>query len=670
MDREKTYLLDWGRYIRFVCYIVLLLTVYASGRLCFFLFNSESLSIDNFSHFLRIFQGGLLFDLSAIAYTNILFALLLLSPVPMSWHNHLDKLGKFYYFVVNSLALILNFGDIIYYQFTGRRTTVAVFKEFKDENPIRFLRFFWDYLPLTLIGLSLIVLWIFLYNRLERRILGVYAWKVSGKVYYGIKSFLLLILIYLSIGAIRGSFGDARPIRPSAALRYTHENPRQAVMVLNTPFVVIRLLGDDPFPLYHYMSDEEAVRYFNPKREVVKPSPFFARFKGRNVVLLIWESCSKEWVGHLNQDIEGYEGYTPFLDSLLKKSFYFERAFANGHISVDAMPSLLAGVPKPNISYVASPYAMNRLNSLPQCLKKVGYQTAFFHNAPRKSMSFDAMANNLSFGIHRSMEDFNDDKQFDGTWGIWDEPFLQYVIGELNEMKEPFFATEFTTSSHTPFVVPAEYETRFPEEVYPFHRVIRYSDYAIQRFFEEAKKCSWYENTLFVLVADHAVAPYIKEYKTNVGHHSIPLLFFDPKGEFVQADKETVVQQSDLLPSLLDLLGVQEPIVAFGQNMFAPEEKHFAYCSLGSAFQMVQGDYALTFDGEKVLTLYNYRKDRYCKRNIKNECPDVVAEMLPYLKAYLQSFSIALHKDHLSFKADSSIFKADSSIFKAEKQDL
>ncbi len=649
---NKKFSLNANTYFNFTLQILLILFIYFVCRLVFFFYNQDSLAIESGANFLNILLGGLRFDLSAIAYTNLLFAVILLFPLSEKFLPKQRRLAKWAYLLVNIVAIILNLGDVIYSRFTGRRTTTSVFTEFGNENPLNFLGFFWDYWHITLIGIILIFGLIYSYRRIdELKLFKAQSLSMGRSSYYFSKTCLLILVIYLSIGAMRGSFGDDRPMRPVAALAYTSANPRQGLMVLNTPFVMIRLLSNESFPIYHYMSKEEANNIFNPVTKEQKRSPLFAKFKGRNLVLIIWESCAKEWVGKLNQDVEGYKGYTPFLDSLMSKSFYFERAFSNGGVSVDALPALIASVPKPNESYIATPYATNKINSLAEYLNEADYETAFFHNAPTGSMHFDAMARNLSYKRYYGMEDFGDDSQYDGRWGIWDEPFLQYMSQELSKLKEPFFATEFTASSHHPFDVPKEYEKRFPPTPESgFHRVIPYSDYALSRFFESAKKEPWYENSLFVIVADHSITPHLKEYQNSIGAFSIPFVFFDPRGELVGSDSETVVSQLDFFPTMLDLMGLDRGLVRFGSNMFNPDETHFAYNSLGSSYQLIQGDYVLQFDGEKVFSLFNYKQDRYLKNNLKGQGLEIEGKLQKLIQVFLQELSERLHNDKLSLK--------------------
>src|SRR5690606_22495772 len=117
---------------------------------------------------------------------------------------------------------------------------------------------------------------------------------------------------------------------------------------------------------------------------------------------------------------------------------------------------------------------------------------------------------------------------FDGMWGIWDEPFMQFMAHKMNTFKEPFFSSFFSLSSHHPYKVPKQYEGVFTKGPLEVQEPIGYTDMALRKFFETASTMPWYKNTLFVLVADHATLSYYPEYKTTAGAFSIPILFYYP----------------------------------------------------------------------------------------------------------------------------------------------
>lgn len=616
--------------------------IYTLCRVVFLAYNADLLSFSGGEAVLFALRGGLVFDLSGLLYVNLLVLSLHLLPIPHKYNLKYQRVTNFAYWSCNIPAFICNLGDTIYYRFSGKRTSLDVFGQFENENPFSFLRFFWDYWHLTLIGIALIGLWVWLYRLVKpnsKPLLGGWAFYITSLLT------LLLALVLASFG-IRGSFNlKDRPIAPNHASYYV-EQPAQRAMVLNTPFVMIRLADKAKMPEFRYFDRHEEI--YSARQERVAPSPWSGAFKGRNVVVIIWESLAKEWVGALNTHIPGYKGFTPFLDSLIAESYVFERAYATGPQSIDAMPALFASLTRPIEPFVRSHYSGNKLRALPAVLASEGYDTRFYHNATNGSMGFDAMAKQMGFAAYRGRTEYGNDADFDGTWGIFDEPFLQYMVQDMATLRQPFFVSEFTTTSHSPYIIPERYHARFPEGRHEQHRCMRYTDFALERFFQTARQQDWYDNTLFVIVADHSVPGDLPYYKNSNGLFAIPIILFDPRGELRGREAERVVGQADVFPTLVDLLGVEQAIISFGNNMLSEVGEHFAVSRIDGAYQFVRGDWAMHYDGEQVLGLYHLKTDPELKRNLKEQTPAVLAEMLPLFRAYLQEFSLRMREDRLT----------------------
>lgn len=647
---SKLNVLQCNVYVALALRLGLVALMYTLMRGIFYLYNKDLLGIDSWHQLGRIFYGGLRFDASAIIYTNVLVILLHLLPLTVRHRPKYQRAIGWIYWLSNIPMLVLNLGDVVYYRFTGRRTSLDVLDEFASEDPLGFVHFLWSYWGITLTGITLVTVWVWLY----RRIAVVVRPTLRRPWLYYISSLVLsTVCVGLSIGAMRGGFLHAtRPISPANASAYV-DKAEQRAMVLNTPFTMLRLIGKPELPPYRFMPDEKATKYFDPiYRPEVQPTPYSGKMRGRNVVVIIWESLAREWVGGLNQDIHDYEGYTPFVDSLLSQSYYFTEAYAGGTKSIDAMPNLFSSVPKPDSPFVLSPYSGNRLSSIAQIARDAGYSTAFFHNAPNGSMGFDAMAHQLGFEYYYGKDEFGDNSQFDGSWGIWDEPFLQFVCRTLGSLQEPFLAAEFTTTSHEPYRLPKDYESVFSEGPLPIHRCVRYTDYALRQFFTLARSQPWYANTLFVITADHAVPGVLEQYKNSRGAFRIPMIFFDPQGMLVGSNSEAIVQQADLMPTLIDLLGLERDVVAFGKNMLAPTGANWAVNTISGGYQLIRDNYLLQYDGERLLGVYDYKVDPKLTQNLKNEKLPEVKGHVEFLQAYLQQFSERMRSNSLVVDKD------------------
>ena len=481
----------------------------------------------------RLFYGGYMFDRSAIIYTNALYIVMMLFPLWLKETPLYHKICKWVFVLVNSITLIINLGDSVYFPYTLRRTTTSVFSEFKNENNLGDV--FWGellehwYLVLLAAGLIFLMWKLYVTPKVQA---SQYASAKQRVAYSGIQLLMLAVITPFGVAACRGGLDSAiRPITISNANEYV-ERPTECALVLNTPFALIRTIGKSVFTVPEYFkSQEELEKVFTPIHNIHKPSALSA-LDAKNVVILIVESFGREYIGALNKELEdgNYKGYTPNVDKLIEQSVTYKYSYCNGRKSIDGMPSVLCGIPMFVEPFVLSPQSMNTYTGLAGILSNEGYNTAFFHGANRGSMGFLAFAKKTGFKEYYGREDyvadrrFGGDADFDGHWGIWDEPFLQYYCAKMSEMKQPFMTTVFTVSSHTPYVIPEKYKDVYPEEGLIMHKCIRYTDMAIGKFFESARKQPWFKNTIFVLTSDHTNLSDHAQYQTDIGGVCSPMI--------------------------------------------------------------------------------------------------------------------------------------------------
>ncbi|MBR6283712.1 MAG: LTA synthase family protein, partial [Muribaculaceae bacterium] len=451
-------------------------------------------------------RGALTFDLSAALYVNALYLVLLLLP----WHGKerpaFHRGLRWLFVVTNALALASNLCDAVYFQYTGRRTTITVLSEFAHEGNLG-----------GIVGTELLRHW---YLVVAFVLLTWLLWRgfvvASHNVpaprwrYYLTQTLALAIAAPLAIVGIRGSAtAGTRPITVSNATQWVNR-PIEAALVLNTPFSIIRSIGKKVFITPNYMTLTDMEATYSPEHR--HPMVDSLSRPGRNVVVLIVESLGKEYIGSMNRDLDSgnYRGYTPFIDSLAARSMTFRYSFANGRKSMDAMPSILAGLPMMVETFFLTPASLNDMQGLPALLQPMGYSSAFFHGGHNISMGFSAFAHTIGFQRYYGLDEYCQSPNhhgmddFDGKWAIWDEPFLQYMLDVLATQPQPFVVGAFTASSHHPYHVPPQYADSLRDEGgRAIHKCVRYTDLALRRFFERAATQPWYRNTVFVLVADH-----------------------------------------------------------------------------------------------------------------------------------------------------------------------
>jgi phosphoglycerol transferase MdoB-like AlkP superfamily enzyme len=387
----------------------------------------------------------------------------------------------------------------------------------------------------------------------------------------------------------------------------------------------------------NYMSDAEVEANYPIVFKKNEPESF----RKLNVVIITLESFGKEYSKYFNTQIDNYQGFTPFFDSLAQQSLYCENSFANGLRSTQGIVSITAGLPVlMDDPYMFSPYQSNRLDGLASLLKSKGYATTFFHGSNPGSMDFDKFANLTGFDTFYDRYGFGNQAEYDGAWGIWDEPMLQFMANKLNNMPQPFYGFFFSLTSHHPFKVPLWFEQKYPN-MDAHDRSFLYADYALSRFFEKARTMSWFGNTLFVLCADHTgVRSRFEEYQTKVGRYKIPIIFYKPN-EIKPTILPKTCQQIDIMPTVLDFLKYDKPYLSFGRSIFNTTEG-YAFQYEENLFQIENNRYVLFFDGEKTTGLFDFKNDILLKKDLKNQMPHEREQLEKTLKSVIQQHHKAM----------------------------
>ena len=604
-------------------------------RIIFIIANKEYYSDTEFSHLLTLIYGGLKFDFASIFYLSAVSFFMMIIPMKFSLKSTYTKIAKYFFVIPISIGLFANLYDTAMFPFNGRRTNFSFFKEFSNENNLLgiLLKGFVDFWPLTLAAAVMIFCLVKFYYRPKIKEEDFLDKKYTLKVLP-----ITLLFIYFFMAGLRGSFlidADHRPMNMNNANQYIKKSNESAI-VLNTPYCILRTAGKISFSDPDYFPKEELETIYTPLHTPKKEK----EMKKLNVVILILESFAKEYSGFFNNN----EGYTPFLDSLYQQGLSFKNSFATGRKSIDAMPSILAGIPYLTDHFFMGMYSNNKVNSIASLLKNKGYYTAFYHGAPNGSMGFLNFSKLAGFEDYYGMSEYCNDpnfnamEDFDGHWSIWDEEFLQFYAKSMGEISQPFVTACFTATSHSPFRIPEKYKERFQEGPQPITKCIQYTDNAIRNFFNTMKKYPWYENTVFVITADHTNQTLSHEYTTDRNVFKVPILFYHP-GSNIKNISEKLVCQTDIMPSILDYLGFDEPYIAFGNSFFSQTDTLGYVVNYSEPlYQISKGEFFLQFDGEKETGFFKPETDIFLKDNLIGTYKEEEEEMLKLLKAEIQQY--------------------------------
>ena len=622
----------------------IVLMLYSVCRILFFLFNKEFFPHIPPGEFGMLMLYGIRFDIASIIYVNIIFILLHLIPNPWFDKTGYQRLLKILFYTFNGIALLLESGDWIYYEYGLKRTSTHELGLTGDTNILpQVIR---DYWSIFLIAFVLILGVEYLYRKTELHRIKKIHIHAPRFIHYPYQIIIMVVLLTFGVIGARGSMQE--PLSPERATDYVDDG-RLTSLIINTPFSVIYAFGHRQLIEPTYFNEEDLKKqfsiYYDNANFYKMPDSLRKTGVKQNVCIIVLESFSKEYIGFFNQG----KGYTPFLDSLMGEGMTFTNAYSNGKSSNQGIVAVTTGIPVlMEEPFISSIYQNNAFEGVGTLLNRVGYSSYFFHGANNGSMQFDRFMKQAGVTGYFGRNEYGNDADFDGNWGIFDEPFLKWTANKMSSLPAPFYTEIFTISSHHPFTVPEQHIGQFPKGPIPMLEVVGYADYALRQFFAEAQKQPWYDNTLFILTADHPGPPLPEHesYQEQVGAHSTWLLMYRPDGEF-KGVNDMVVQQSDLLPTVLDYVGYNGKFTAFGNSVFDTTATRFAYNYHASDYVLINQDFALIYNGGRTVGLYEYQSDSSLTYNKMQDYPDVTNMMQDKIQAIIQTHHHAMIHDKL-----------------------
>jgi phosphoglycerol transferase MdoB-like AlkP superfamily enzyme len=495
-----------------------------------------------------VFFNGIRFDWNATSY--LVLPLILFMVVPKKAYV---KISGYYFFVISFIVFLIEIDDAELINYSGKRLSKDYFLISDDifRQLGQVVINYW-YIPCFVFILSL------LFSSADKYLIK----KIKIK-----KNKIVLVLIFLNviIGFRGGTQRRPLSIQSAFAVNEKHE---VGYLVLNSSFNFLRSLKTKSYQKFLFFTSLEEAKNHLITLDLTKSIlPI-----NTNVVIIILESFSLEYV-----KAGGIKSYAPFFDELGEKGIIYSKHFANGRKSIDLLPAIFSNFPALLEEPLSlSPFQSYPLPSLARELKNNNYSTAFFHGGIKGTMGFDQFCLANGFDKYFSKDDYNGpEEDFDGTWGIFDEPYLKYFASELNKMNEPFFAGVFTLSSHQPYTIPKKYIGKFEKGNLEIHESISYVDNALKEFFEKIKTEKWFKNTLFVVTADHTQKLESEKFQNEIGRFRVPLILFHPTIDLKKHLIDKITQHLDIAPSILDLLGLDHQKFVLGKSILGPNEAAF-----------------------------------------------------------------------------------------------
>lgn len=629
----------------FVALFFASLLFFTTSRLVFLFWNWGFFRSQDLSSLLAAFFYGLRFDIWSVAVLGFMPAVFALVFYKYGKRQWLRAAWLGFFVILQLPGMVLTLGDWEFVNYTGRRFTYDALFALR-EVPGKFWQITLSYWPIFIIGSLMLLAYLtfaFLALRSSRLARATHEFESSSKKKRLIA--LSFALVALALG-LRGGW-QKKPLGFAHAQIFTQ--PMMNNLVLNSSFTFLQTTQRQSLPRVKYFAGfEEMIPLLNgslPGPSVLeghRPS------KPQNVILIIVESLSLEYMGL--KGTEG-EGYTPFLDSLAEQGLFFTNHFANARRSIEGVGAILGGIPALMAEpFLSSQYMSNYFLGIGSAFESRGYHTSFFHGGQNGTFYFDSFIKSVGIQNYYGANEYPNAADFDGTWGIYDEPFLQWMVTQLNSFPRPFFSGVFTLSSHNPFRIPEQYKGKFPKGLGEIHESIGYADFALKRFFAEAAKQAWYQDTLFVITGDHTYKSWRKGWASEIGNYKVPLIFFHPQFKFPKSDTKILAQQIDILPSILDFLGSEGKERNYlSRSVFVPGERTVTIY-LDQRYHLIGRDFFLTHHLASNHYDFFSRQDEAELRSL-SEPAAIKVDYINRLKASIQYFSQGLWDNKIYYPA-------------------
>ncbi len=405
-----------------------------------------------------------------------------------------------------------------------------------------------------------------------------------------------LLVLGLTFLAVRGGWSIA-PMNTSKA--YFSEKQILNYAAINTDwFLLANVLANQKTKgnPYHYFSEQEMK---NMKDSLLVSSTEnqinILKNPRPNVILIIMESFTADLV----KELGGETGVTPKFSELIQQGLLFNHVYSASDRTDKGIVAAISGFPSQAIrSIIKENDKQGNLPSISQALVQQKYHTSFFYGGDTDFSNFKSYL--LSHAYHQIIDvKYFKPAEVTSKWGAYDEVTFQKQINYLNSAKQPFFSTLLTLSNHEPFELPTKGKYGDASVENKFRSTSFYTDGALYHYVEEAKKQSWYANTLFIIVADHGhrLPKSVNEIYNPARYH-IPLLFFGGalKEEYKGQRIDKYGSQVDIASTLLNQMDVSDTAFHYSKNLLNPHTKGFAFYSWDNGFGYIDQDKSVSYD--------------------------------------------------------------------------
>ncbi|MBQ8465221.1 MAG: sulfatase-like hydrolase/transferase [Alphaproteobacteria bacterium] len=361
--------------------------------------------------------------------------------------------------------------------------------------------------------------------------------------------------------------------------RFNNELAKQGTFSLCDAFWKNEINYDD-----FYLTREEAtniallqgkfksnnITYIDPKKSIARQINAFRPEKRANIIIVLMESMSAPFISTEK---------TPFLNQLAQESLYFNQVYATGTQAIRGIEALTLSMPPLPGMPITRRSDNENLYGMGQIFKEKGYDNKWIYGGYGLLANTNYFMEKNGFQVLDKTNWSKDDVSFSNIWGACDEDLFNKIITEADlsyKAEKPFLTLAMTLSNHHPYTYP-EGKIDLPSKIAGRNGGIKYADFAIKKFIEQAKEKPWFNNTLFVFIANRGADSSGNE-EINISEHLIPALFYGP--QFVSPHLiDKPISQIDILPTVLGLLDISYESHFFGQDALSAEYEPRAFVS-------------------------------------------------------------------------------------------
>jgi phosphoglycerol transferase MdoB-like AlkP superfamily enzyme len=409
-----------------------------------------------------------------------------------------------------------------------------------------------------------------------------------------VQSLVYLLIAGMMIIPIRGGLQLA-PMNQSAAFFSNNDFANQAA--INVPWNFFWSLNKQLYSRtnpYEFLPHAEAQKLIEDIYQAdTSPSKRVLNQPRPNIIVILWESLTSKVLPELGGT---YPDVVPELRSLIGEGILFNNFYANGNRSDKGIVAILSGYPaQPKPSIVKIPVKSSKLPVITTPLVEKGYYTGYFHGGEL------AFANIKSYLIHAGFntlvgKDAFEKNEMNSKWGAHDHVLLEKALQDISKQPQPFFNVIFTLSSHEPFDIPVVPQFPGDDLESQYKSSLHYTDQAIGHFIRQAKKQSWYENTLIVILSDHGHRLLGENPRYEKDRFHIPMLWLGGALEVKDSVVTKTFSQTDLPKTILNQLNIDGAPFRWSRDILNQSTESIAHYIYNEGIGYVKDDEYLVYD--------------------------------------------------------------------------